>query len=137
MGRGRNGPATSQQAAGAGGRGRFNTRALVNILFGVDPSTPNDEVLSTIPQALFLMNSSQINKAIEAGKGTVLGEILSSTPDNRAALEALYLRVLSRRPSPKEVEVCGRYLQAVGDRREAFEDILWSLINSTEFVSRR
>ena len=29
------------------------------------------------------------------------------------------------------------YLHSVGDRAEAFEDILWALLNSTEFVSRR
>jgi hypothetical protein len=35
------------------------------------------------------------------------------------------------------VQTCGRYLATVGDRREGFEDILWSLVNSTEFITRR
>ena len=60
------------------------------------------------------------NRAIEARNGTVLGEILSATPDNRKALNALYLRVLAREPNAKEVKVCGNYLNNVGDRREAF-----------------
>jgi Protein of unknown function (DUF1553) len=94
-------------------------------------------VLGTIPQALYMMNSPLINGQIAVRPGTVLGQILAAAPDDRAALNALYLRVLSRQPTPKEVEVCGRYLSAVGDRREAFEDIYWSLINSTEFVTRR
>ena len=106
-------------------------------LFGVDPSIPNDDVLGTIPQALFLMNSPLVNSRTAARPGTVLGQILATAPDDRAALGALYLRVLSRQPTPKEVEICGRYLAAVGNRREAFEDIFWSLINSTEFVTRR
>ena len=67
----------------------------------------------------------------------MLGQILAAAPDDRAALDALYLRVLSRQPTPQEVEICGKYLAAVGDRREAFEDIYWSLINSTEFVTQR
>jgi hypothetical protein len=112
-------------------------RGLFNLLFGVDPSTPNDDVLGTIPQALFMMNSPQISRAIQARPGTVLGEILTACPDNRTALEALYLKVLARRPTADEVKTCGNYLMRVGDRREAFEDILWALINSTEFVSRR
>jgi hypothetical protein len=131
----------AQQAAGAGALIRrlgLNTpRARLNALFGVDPSTPNDDVLGTIPQALFMMNSPEVNRAIQADKGRVLGEILSSTPDNRMALEALYLKVLARRPTHKEVEVCGHYLMSAGNRREGFEDILWALINSTEFISRR
>ncbi|HEX8199075.1 MAG TPA: DUF1553 domain-containing protein, partial [Isosphaeraceae bacterium] len=106
-------------------------------LFGVDPSLPNEDVIGTIPQALYLMNDAQLNGAIRADKGKVLGEILAQTKDNRVALEALYLRVLCRRPSPAEVEVCSRYLALVRDRRQVFEDILWSLVNSTEFVSRR
>ncbi len=106
--------------------------------FGVDPSTPNDDVLGTIPQALFLMNSPQINNAIRANGKSVLGQILAANPNNnRAALNALYLRVLSREPPPREVKVCGRYVDMVENRQEAFEDILWSLINSTEFITRR
>jgi hypothetical protein len=118
-------------------RGPLTPRDALNKLFGADPSLPNDDVLGTIPQALFLMNSPQVNKAIEARPGTMLGQLLMSTPDNRAVLEALYLRVLARRPTTSEVESCGRYLSAIGDRRTGFEDILWALVNSTEFLSRR
>jgi hypothetical protein len=116
---------------------RGGPRLLFDRLFGVDPSIPNDDVLGTIPQALFMMNSPLVNNRIAARPGTVLGEILATAPDERSALNALYLRVLSRQPTPKEVEICGRYLAAVGDHREAFEDIYWSLINSTEFLTRR
>jgi hypothetical protein len=118
-------------------RALVNPRRLFNALFGVDPSTPHDEILGTIPQALFLMNSPQIDRAIRAEKGTVLGTILAENADDGPALDAMYLQVLARRPNPEEVEVCRRYIAKVGDRKEAFEDILWNLINSTEFVSRR
>jgi len=124
-----------KKAGGMGGNG--NGRVLFNFLFGVDPSIPSDEVLGTIPQALFLMNGPLVNRAIEARGGTVLGEVLNATSDNREALDALYLRVFARGPTAKEVQTCGRYIDAVGNRREAFEDILWSLINSTEFITRR
>lgn len=117
---------------------RQGPRIQFNAIFGVDPSIPNDDLLGTIPQSLFLMNAPQVNRAIESRPGTVLGEILSRHPDNRSALLALYLRVLARRPSPKEIEVCERHLiELRGDRRTCFEDILWCLINSTEFVTRR
>jgi hypothetical protein len=119
------------------GRGGSPARAGFNALFGVDPSTPYDDVLGTIPQSLYLMNSPVVNRAVEARPGTVLGEILMATPDNRQALRALYVRVLAREPTAKEVQTCGRYLETVGNRREAFEDILWTLINSTEFITRR
>lgn len=120
-----------------GMRGLRDPRRLFAFTFGVDPSTPPDEVMGTIPQSLFLMNNPIIHRGTSAAPGTVLGELLATTPDNRAVLDALYLRTLARKPTPREVQVCGRYVESVGNRREAFEDIFWSLINSTEFVSRR
>ena len=62
---------------------------------------------------------------------------MSTAPNDRAALGALYMRVLSRQPTKHEVEICGRYLAGVGNPAEAFEDIYWSLINTTEFLTRR
>jgi len=124
-----------KKGANRGGAG--GARNLFNNLFGVDPSTPYDDVLGTIPQALYLMNSAQLNNAIRAGGNTVLGRILAANPNNRAALGALYVRVLAREPTSKEVQTCGRYIEKVGNRNEAFEDIFWSLINSTEFITRR
>lgn len=120
-----------------GMRGPFSPRNLLHKLFGVDPSTPTDDIMGTIPQALFLMNGPQLNNAISARPNTMLGKLLMSTPDNRAVLNMLYLRALARTPSASEVETCGEYIMSVGDRKAAFEDILWALINSTEFVSRR
>jgi hypothetical protein len=112
-------------------------RTRFNQTFGVDPSTPGDDIVGTIPQALFLMNSPQLNNAMKATNNSMLGQLLKSTPDNRAVLNALYLRVLARQPNAKEVQVCGQYVEKTGNREEAFEDILWSLLNSTEFISRR
>jgi Protein of unknown function (DUF1549)/Protein of unknown function (DUF1553) len=112
-------------------------RLLFDRLFGVDPSVANEDVMGTIPQALFLMNGPIVSNRIQARPGTVLGEILSAAPNPRAALAALYMRVLSRQPTKEEVEVCSRYLGAVANQNEAFEDIYWSLINSTEFLTRR
>jgi len=123
--------------AGAKGRRGADGRALFDRTFGVDPSTPNDDVLGTIPQALLLMNGPIVAREVQARPGTMLGQLLMAQPDNRTVLDLLYLRALGRKPSPREVTSCSRYLQTLGDRGEAFEDILWALINTTEFLSRR
>jgi hypothetical protein len=127
----------SQAVKKGGGMRAGGPRALFDRLFGVDPSVANEDVMGTIPQALFLMNGPIVSNRIQARPGTVLGEVLSTAPNPRAALGALYLRVLSRQPTKEEVEICSRYMGAVANQAEAFEDIYWSLINSTEFLTRR
>lgn len=127
----------AQKAVAAARNLQGGPRALFNQTFGVDPSIPSDEILGTIPQALFFMNSPIVNGAITRKNGTVLAEILAKSPNEREALEALYLRVLARSPSADEVKTCGKYIKDTPNRREAFEDILWALVNSTEFLSRK
>jgi hypothetical protein len=129
-------PAKGKTAGAVRPRGPAGREPFVKT-FGVDPSTPNDDVLGTIPQALFLMNGALVTREVQARPNSMLGYLLMTHPDNRSVLEVVYLRVLGRRPSEKEVRTCSNYLNNVGDRGEAFEDILWALLNSTEFLSRR
>ena len=133
-------PGPAAKGQGAQGKGKKATpggREGFLKTFGVDPSMPNDDVLGTIPQALFLMNSPLISKEAQARPNSMLGYLLLTHVDNRAVLDLLYLRALGRRPTEREVKTCSNYLRSLGDRAEAFEDILWALLNSTEFLSRR
>lgn len=118
-------------------RGRRTPREQVEALFGFDPSTPQDELLGNVPQALFLMNLPQISNALKAEGNTRLGQILANNKSDKAAISELYLAFLARDPSDKELTIAVDYLAKVGDRREAFEDLAWSLLNSSEFLSKR
>ncbi|MGQ0633016.1 MAG: DUF1549 domain-containing protein [Planctomycetaceae bacterium] len=112
-------------------------RTLFNQTFGFDPSTPPDELMGTLPQALFFMNSRLI-AGMSRGEGpTRLAQILEKFSDNDDALKELYLQVHAREPSQREMQICHEYLRQVRNRREAFEDIQWSLLNSTEFQTKR
>ena len=99
---------------------RAGQRLLFDRLFGVDPSVPNEDVVGTIPQALFLMNGPVVNGRIQARPGTVLGEIMSTAPNPRAALSALYLRVLSRQPTDSG---SGSLQQVHGGRRQSWRGV--------------
>ena len=112
-------------------------RAQFNRLFGYDPSTPRDEISGSIPQALSLMNAKVINGAIRAdGANSALGKLLAEIDDDEEIIVELYLRTLARQPKESEIETCKQYIAEVGDRSEALEDVLWALINSTEFLYR-
>jgi hypothetical protein len=116
-----------------------STRDLVNAAFGYDPSFQDSLLLRSMTQAMFMMNNSQIQKQIDARpeSGTVLAEILAAEPDDRAAVAKLYRAVLARSPSDQEVQIVLGHLQKVNARGPAFEDLLWSLLNSAEFTTRR
>lgn len=122
-------------------QGRFLPRGFLEFqfkdAFGFDPSLKADEVEGSVPQALMLMNNPALNGRMLAVGDTVLSRILRSTRNDAEAIEAVYLRVLARKPTSRELQTCRDYIARVGNRGEAFEDILWALINSTEFQSRR
>ena len=106
-------------------------------LFNYDPSTPQADVMGDVPQALFMMNSGVTSAGINGRGQTALGRILRQFDDDEDALSELYLRVLAREPTTVELDVCRSYIAKVGDRTEAFEDVMWSLLNSTEFLTKR
>jgi len=123
---------------GGGGYRRFGgDRFLVTRLFNFDPSTPQADIVGTVPQALYLMNSPSLNNLIRGTGRTRLAGILRDNPKDEDALKEVYLMVHSREPSEKEVKICTEYIAKVGRRSEAFEDILWSLLNSSEFLTKR
>ena len=114
-----------------------NVRNVFGLTFGYDPSQRRDEISGSILQALAMMNSPNVNTAINGRFGTELSRILTTIKSDDGVIEELYLRTLGREPTQAEKGTCKTYLKEVNNRAEAFEDIQWSLINSTEFLYRQ
>ena len=116
-----------------------STRDLVNDAFGFDPSSEKSNVNRTMQQAMLLMNNKQIQAQIDASPGanTMLAKLVAAESDDSAAVTKLYQQVLARKPTPKEIEIAREHLATVGDRKTGYEDLLWSMVNSAEFLSRR
>lgn len=129
----------------AGSRGRnyglqATPRLVFNVAFGFDPSEPRETITSSIPQALAMMNTPQINRVISAGsrfRPTSLGKLLREVNDDELLTSELFLRTLCREPTDEGFSQVSAYAESVGNRTEAYEDLLWSLINSTEYVYRK
>jgi hypothetical protein len=105
--------------------------------FSFDPSAKAEEIEGSISQALLLMNNPQVNQKIRATGTNLLARILTAYPKDDEALTMVYLRALSRHPTAAELSRCRQHVQRVGNRAEAYEDILWALLNSTEFQTKR
>ena len=68
-------------------------------------------------------------------KGVLVGDLEDMT--HRVAGFESEVQVLSRQPTRQELKVCLDYRRNITDRAEAFEDILWALLNHAEFMHRR
>lgn len=105
--------------------------------FSADPSAKADEVQGSIAQALLLMNNGAVGRRLQAQGTNLLGRVLKAYPNDDDALRVLYLRTLARRPTDRELERCLQHVRGAGSRSAGFEDILWALVNSTEFQTKR
>lgn len=117
--------------------GQRSPRALFQQLFAVDPSAPYEDITGNVPQALFMLNAPVLQALTQARGNTRLASLLRRFPADEEALDELYFAVLCREPSPRERQIGLEYIAQVGNRAEAFEDLFRSLLNSTEFVTRR
>ncbi len=119
-----------------GGQGRMRSgRFVFNQVFGFDPSVPREEVVTTLPQALALMNSPQVVLAASAN-GPLLRRVAWQFPQTEKAVEYLYLRVLSRLPTQDELRWASHTIARAESEQAGREDLLWVLLNSTEFAYR-
>jgi hypothetical protein len=110
---------------------------MVYQAFKENPSTPSQEVHGTIPQALVMMNSALVHAYTSAEGKTLLADLLAKEQTDEQIVAALYEKVLARKPTAEEQAKCQRYVKKVGDRKEALEDVLWALVNSTEFLLKK
>lgn len=83
-----------------------------------------------LPQALRLMNSQDMFRG-----SRVVSVLEKSTTDRSRLVEQIYLAVLARRPSEAEQTIVANYLKTQQDYRRGLNDLIWALLNGTEFVT--
>ncbi len=115
-----------------------STRVQIRDAFAYDPSCCPEEVTWNMGQAMLLMNHAEIQVMINADPDsqTALSKLIKREDDDAIAVTKLYLRVLARQPKAPEMSIILEHIDHVGDRGAAFEDLLWSLVNSAEFHVR-
>jgi hypothetical protein len=85
-----------------------------------------DEV--SLDQALQMMNSRLVRDRVSIGARRFAKEA------DETVAEAIYLAAYSRRPTDREKKTVLDFITSSDDRNRAIEDIIWSILNTNEFI---
>ena len=87
---------------------------------------------ANLAQSLLLYNSTELMKKVA---GTRVKQLASDKRPHDDRLRDLYILALSRGPTPQELMDLRAYLDARSESvQTAYEDILWALVNTKEFL---
>lgn len=106
-------------------------------VFGFDPEIRRDDLTSSIPESLLLMNSPEINRLIDANRpDSAIGRISNQVLSDEDVIRELYFKLVSREPSVAELDRCSQHVTSSVNPKQGYEDIFWAVINSVEFQTR-
>lgn len=92
---------------------------------------------ANLAQALHLLNSREVQQRLTDGNGAAATLAKDKNRGDEDKIRDLYLSVYSRLPSADELKFSTAHLEkpAFKDNKQpAYEDILWALINTKEFL---
>ncbi|HEV3122522.1 MAG TPA: DUF1549 and DUF1553 domain-containing protein, partial [Isosphaeraceae bacterium] len=91
---------------------------------------------ASLTQSLHLLNSGEVQQKLTSGTARAAGWV-ADTRSEPEKIQELYRLCCSRAPSAEEESICMAHLaqrRAEGKLRQGYEDLLWTLINTKEFL---
>ena len=116
--------------------GPTGPRDQFGLFFQGTENSPPTAYEAGIPQALRLMNSPLMAQARLTNVAVRAGEVTKASPPEKA-IEKLYLTALSRRPTADERKKMAEFVSKHPDPRAAYGDVLWVLLQTSEFALNR
>ncbi len=89
---------------------------------------------ANLAQSLHLLNSAEVQGKLSSGGARAALLAADQERSREAKVREIYLRVYSREPADDEMAVALGHLEKSKDEKLAFEDILWALVNTKEFL---
>jgi hypothetical protein len=88
-----------------------------------------------LAQALQLINGPTVNEKVR-NPNNRLGKLLAAKATDDEILTELYFAALGRAPLADEKQIALNHIGKRPDKRKAWEDMVWALINTREFLFR-
>lgn len=107
------------------------TRSLMNILG--KRSLDLDRYEETMQEVLFMQNSPAIYGATRGNQESFVTYLLRTQPNDRERVTRLFINILTRPPTSRELDRYEGFVKDQKDKKVAYEDIVWVLLNSSEF----
>jgi hypothetical protein len=88
---------------------------------------------ANLASVLHLLNAPEINDKISSENGRV-ARLLKDKVSAEAAVDEIYLSAFARFPTATEKKKVMNYLEKQKDVRKSLEDLVWSLLQTREFI---
>lgn len=89
---------------------------------------------ATLAQSLHLLNSKEMQAKLSDDSGLAAG-LAASSDATENKIQQLYLAAFSRYPTVDELQAAQAYLgNKATEPRQAYEDLVWAIVNSKEFI---
>ncbi|MEM0924479.1 MAG: DUF1549 domain-containing protein [Planctomycetota bacterium] len=89
---------------------------------------------ANLAQSLHLLNSDEMNQKLTQASGRAAKLAAETQTSTEEKLRRLYMIALSREPTEQEVQTSAQYLAVRENQKQAWEDLIWALVNSKEFL---
>ena len=89
---------------------------------------------ANLAQSLHLLNSGEVQGKLASGSGRAARLAADAQRTDADKVRELYLCVYSREPAIDESGIATSHLQKHENKQQAYEDILWALVNTKEFL---
>ena len=86
-----------------------------------------------MPEFEIMTNSDEIENKLAKGDGKI-ATLLKAKKPIKEIVDELYLGGYSRMPRPKELHATLQYVDGQEKKQQALEDVLWTILNSKEFM---
>lgn len=89
---------------------------------------------ANLAQSLHLLNSSEVQGKLSSDSSHAALLAAKEDVPHTDRIAELYQRVYSRAPIEEELAIAVAHIDKTENKRQAYEDILWALVNTKEFL---